>query len=173
MSTQTYAETEITPSAIPSAVTTLVPALGRVMISTLFILAGLSKLAAPAMTIGYIRVSRIAVTVGSVRDRHDYRDCRWNHPATRLPHSNRRECSLRVHACDRRVLSQPFRRPESVHPFLQEHRDSWRSAARDRIRRWSCKPRWPPVLTHRLERRSSRYNATATPSTVNDQGEVL
>src|SRR5260370_25293882 len=55
MSKQTYAETEITPSAIPSAVTTLVPALGRVMISTLFILAGLSKLAAPAMTIGYIQ----------------------------------------------------------------------------------------------------------------------
>src|SRR5260221_11250452 len=55
MSNQTYAETEITPSAIPSAVTTLVPALGRVMISTLFILAGLSKLAAPAMTIGYIQ----------------------------------------------------------------------------------------------------------------------
>ena len=55
MSKQTYAETAITPSAIPSAVTTLGPALGRVMISTLFILAGLSKLAAPAMTIGYIQ----------------------------------------------------------------------------------------------------------------------
>src|SRR5258708_15900873 len=55
MSNQTYAATEITPSAIPSAVTTFVPALGRVMISTLFILAGLSKLAAPAMTIGYIQ----------------------------------------------------------------------------------------------------------------------
>ena len=56
MSNQTtYAETEISPSAIPSAVTTLVPALGRVMISTLFILGGLSKLAAPAMTIGYIQ----------------------------------------------------------------------------------------------------------------------
>ena len=55
MSNQTYAETESTPSAIPSAVTTLVPALGRVMISTLFILAGLSKVAAPAATIGYIQ----------------------------------------------------------------------------------------------------------------------
>ena len=54
MSNQTYAETAITPSAVSSAVTTLVPALGRLMISTLFILAGLSKLAAPAMTIGYI-----------------------------------------------------------------------------------------------------------------------
>jgi putative oxidoreductase len=55
MSNQTYAETAITPSAIPSAVTPLVPALGRVMISPLFILAGLSKLGAPAMTIGYIQ----------------------------------------------------------------------------------------------------------------------
>jgi putative oxidoreductase len=55
MSNQTFAETATAPSAIPSAVTTLVPALGRVMISTLFILAGLSKLAAPAMTIGYIQ----------------------------------------------------------------------------------------------------------------------
>ena len=55
MSNQTYAEAEITPSAIPSAVTTIVPALGRVMISTIFVLSGLSKLAAPAMTIGYIQ----------------------------------------------------------------------------------------------------------------------
>jgi putative oxidoreductase len=54
MSNQTFAETATAPSAIPSAVTTLVPALGRVMISTLFILAGVSKLAAPAMTIGYM-----------------------------------------------------------------------------------------------------------------------
>jgi putative oxidoreductase len=52
---QTYAETGAVPSALPSAVTTLVPAVGRVMISTIFILAGLSKLAAPAMTIGYIQ----------------------------------------------------------------------------------------------------------------------
>jgi putative oxidoreductase len=55
MSNQTYAEVEITPSAIPGAVTTIVPALGRVMISTIFVLSGLSKLAAPAMTIGYIQ----------------------------------------------------------------------------------------------------------------------
>jgi putative oxidoreductase len=55
MSNQTYAETGAVPSALPSAVTTLVPAVGRVMISTIFILAGLSKLAAPAMTIGYIQ----------------------------------------------------------------------------------------------------------------------
>lgn len=55
MSTQTYAESKITASAIPSAVTTIGPALGRVMISAIFILAGLSKLAAPAMTIGYIQ----------------------------------------------------------------------------------------------------------------------
>ncbi|RKP48447.1 DoxX family protein [Trinickia fusca] len=43
------------PSATSSAVTTIVPALGRVMISAIFILAGFSKLAAPAMTIGYIQ----------------------------------------------------------------------------------------------------------------------
>jgi len=55
MTNQTYAETGAVPSALPSAVTTLVPAVGRVMISTIFILAGLSKLAAPAMTIGYIQ----------------------------------------------------------------------------------------------------------------------
>jgi putative oxidoreductase len=55
MSNQTHPEVEITPSAIPSAVTTIVPALGRVMISTVFVLSGLSKLAAPAMTIGYIQ----------------------------------------------------------------------------------------------------------------------
>jgi putative oxidoreductase len=55
MTNQTYAETGAVPSALPTAVTTLVPAVGRVMISTIFILAGLSKLAAPAMTIGYIQ----------------------------------------------------------------------------------------------------------------------
>lgn len=55
MNNQTYAETTVVPSAIPSAVTTIVPAAGRVLISTLFLLAGLSKLAAPAMTIGYIQ----------------------------------------------------------------------------------------------------------------------
>ncbi|MDR3446376.1 MULTISPECIES: DoxX family protein [unclassified Dyella] len=55
MSNQTYVETATVPSATPSVVTTVVPAVGRLMISTLFILAGLSKLAAPAMTIGYIQ----------------------------------------------------------------------------------------------------------------------
>ncbi|AQV97894.1 DoxX family protein [Cupriavidus necator] len=55
MSNQTYAEVKNTPSAMPGAVTTIVPALGRVMLSTIFILSGLSKLAAPAMMIGYIQ----------------------------------------------------------------------------------------------------------------------
>lgn len=55
MSNQTYAETELTGSALSDAVTTIVPALGRVMISAIFILSGLSKLAAPAMMIGYIQ----------------------------------------------------------------------------------------------------------------------
>ena len=55
MSIQTYAETKIIASAIPSAANTIVPAVGRVMISAIFILAGLSKLAAPAMSIGYIQ----------------------------------------------------------------------------------------------------------------------
>lgn len=55
MSNTTYAETATVPSATSSAITTIVPAVGRLMISTLFILAGLSKLAAPAMTIGYIQ----------------------------------------------------------------------------------------------------------------------
>jgi putative oxidoreductase len=55
MSNSTYAETAAVSSATPSVVTTIVPAVGRLMISTLFILAGLSKLAAPAMTIGYIQ----------------------------------------------------------------------------------------------------------------------
>lgn len=59
MSNQTHATVEITPSAtsgaVSSPVTTIVPALGRVMLSTIFILSGLSKLGAPAMTIGYIQ----------------------------------------------------------------------------------------------------------------------
>jgi putative oxidoreductase len=55
MNTQTYAETTVVPSTLPNAVTTIVPAVGRVMISTLFLLAGLSKIAAPAMTIAYIQ----------------------------------------------------------------------------------------------------------------------
>ena len=55
MSNQTYAAPGVAPSAVPSAITTIVPAVGRVLISTIFILSGLSKLAAPAMTIGYIQ----------------------------------------------------------------------------------------------------------------------
>jgi putative oxidoreductase len=55
MNTQTYAETTAVPSTLPHAVTTIVPAVGRVLISTLFLLAGLSKIAAPAMTIAYIQ----------------------------------------------------------------------------------------------------------------------
>jgi putative oxidoreductase len=52
MSNQSYAETR---GEIPDAVMTIVPAIGRVLISSLFLPAGLSKLAAPAMTIGYIQ----------------------------------------------------------------------------------------------------------------------
>ncbi len=55
MSNETYAETAVIGAAVPDAVTTIVPAVGRVMISAIFILSGLSKLAAPAMTIGYIQ----------------------------------------------------------------------------------------------------------------------
>ena len=55
MSNQTYAASGVVPSTVPSAITTIVPAAGRVLISTIFILSGLSKLAAPAMTIGYIQ----------------------------------------------------------------------------------------------------------------------
>jgi putative oxidoreductase len=55
MSNQSYVEARGVASNIPDAVTTIVPAAGRAMISTLFILSGLSKLAAPAMTIGYIQ----------------------------------------------------------------------------------------------------------------------
>ena len=55
MSNQTYATSAVVPSTVPSAITTIVPAVGRVLISTIFILSGLSKVAAPAMTIGYIQ----------------------------------------------------------------------------------------------------------------------
>jgi len=55
MNTQTYSDANILPAAVPSVVTTVAPAVGRLMISTLFLLAGLSKLAAPAATIGYIQ----------------------------------------------------------------------------------------------------------------------
>ena len=55
MSNQAYAETGGAAPKIPDAVMTVVPAVGRAMISSLFLLAGSSKLAAPAMTIGYIQ----------------------------------------------------------------------------------------------------------------------
>ena len=55
MSNPIDAKTGDITSKIPDAVTTIVPAVGRAMISSLFILSGLSKLAAPAMTIGYIQ----------------------------------------------------------------------------------------------------------------------
>ena len=55
MSTHTYDKTGAHPAALPDAVTTIVPAAGRALISSLFILSGLAKLAAPAMTIGYIQ----------------------------------------------------------------------------------------------------------------------
>jgi putative oxidoreductase len=55
MSNQTYIETKPISSAAPEAVTTIIPAVGRVLISAIFILSGLSKLAAPAATIGYIQ----------------------------------------------------------------------------------------------------------------------
>jgi putative oxidoreductase len=55
MSNQTYIETKPISPALPDAVTTIVPAIGRVLISAIFILSGLSKLAAPAATIGYIQ----------------------------------------------------------------------------------------------------------------------
>jgi len=54
MSNQTYAASADS-AAVPSAVTTIVPAVGRLLISTIFILSGLSKVAAPAMTVGYIQ----------------------------------------------------------------------------------------------------------------------
>ena len=55
MSTTTYVDSNTTPSAIPNALTTAAPVVGRALISTLFILSGLSKIAAPAATIGYIQ----------------------------------------------------------------------------------------------------------------------
>ena len=54
MSNQTYAASADS-AAVPSAITTIVPAVGRLLISTIFILSGLSKVAAPAMTVGYIQ----------------------------------------------------------------------------------------------------------------------
>lgn len=53
MNTETYA-TGTSPSAT-KPFTTVVPVIGRAMISAIFLLSGMSKLAAPAMTIGYIQ----------------------------------------------------------------------------------------------------------------------
>jgi putative oxidoreductase len=44
-----------TPAGTDSAATTIAPAAGRAMISALFLLSGISKVTAPAMTIGYIQ----------------------------------------------------------------------------------------------------------------------
>ncbi|KQV57399.1 MULTISPECIES: DoxX family protein [unclassified Caulobacter] len=53
MNTRTLADA---PNATASNLTsTLVPLVGRGMISAIFLLSGLSKIAAPAMTIGYIQ----------------------------------------------------------------------------------------------------------------------
>ena len=54
MRNPTYVESDVVSSDIPSALTTIVPAVGRALISALFVLSGFSKLAAPAMTIEYI-----------------------------------------------------------------------------------------------------------------------
>ena len=55
MSTSTFVNSNTTPSTLPDAVTAVAPTVGRALISVLFILSGLSKLAAPAATIGYIQ----------------------------------------------------------------------------------------------------------------------
>ena len=54
MNTETYAA-RTSPSAASNSLVTVVPVVGRAMISTIFLLSGLSKIAAPAMTIGYIQ----------------------------------------------------------------------------------------------------------------------
>jgi len=53
MTTQTFAAGN-SPASFQSR-PTVVPLVGRTMISTIFVLSGLSKIAAPAMTIGYIQ----------------------------------------------------------------------------------------------------------------------
>ncbi|MEM4988006.1 DoxX family protein [Collimonas sp. H4R21] len=55
MNTQVNAKAEGLSLSNPSALNGIVPAIGRLMISIIFILSGLSKIAAPAMTIGYIQ----------------------------------------------------------------------------------------------------------------------
>jgi len=53
MNTQTYAANTLPSATKPFA--TFVPVVGPAMISAIFLLSGMSKLAAPAMTIGYIQ----------------------------------------------------------------------------------------------------------------------
>lgn len=53
----THVESDVVPSEMSSAITTAVPALGRALISALFILSGFSKLAAPATTIEHIELA--------------------------------------------------------------------------------------------------------------------
>ncbi|MBU1376154.1 MAG: DoxX family protein [Alphaproteobacteria bacterium] len=53
MNTQTNADAQN--AAASNLLSTLVPFVGRGMISAIFLLSGLSKIAAPAMTIGYIQ----------------------------------------------------------------------------------------------------------------------
>jgi putative oxidoreductase len=50
MNTQVHSNLDASPAA-----TTIAPAAGRAMISALFLLSGVSKITAPAMTIGYIQ----------------------------------------------------------------------------------------------------------------------
>jgi putative oxidoreductase len=55
MNNAAISKTNVIPAELPNLVTSVVPAIGRLLISTLFLLAGFSKIAAPAMTIGYIQ----------------------------------------------------------------------------------------------------------------------
>ncbi|GAB3787773.1 DoxX family protein [Dyella agri] len=55
MNAQVFSATNVASSPASGALSSVVPAIGRVLISTLFLLAGFSKIAAPAMTIGYIQ----------------------------------------------------------------------------------------------------------------------
>jgi putative oxidoreductase len=54
MNTQPFAA-DVQASMSGNQIPAIVPAAGRAMISAIFILSGLSKIAAPAMTIGYIQ----------------------------------------------------------------------------------------------------------------------
>src|SRR5262249_55805406 len=124
MSTQTHAETGAVPSVVPEAVTTIVPAVGRGLISSLFILSGLSKLAAPAMTIGYIQSAGLPL------------------PPVAFA------LSAFVEIVGGIALLLGYR----THPLLQERRDGRWPAARGRFRRRPREPRRPARLIPRLER---------------------